>query len=636
MYVLIALTLLLVKTSMVVILGCAVSRCLKYDFWLGLLFSWLIIQALQLLGMIVLSSTQCLIPSCYRLWMMIQVVAVLLMVRRMALPNLACFRGFWGNHRNWPLLLLTATTAGLLLLRALWFFDTVHDSQNHYLTRLAYFFQHHSIFAHGPSLARMFCYEWNAQLNAYHYQLLAGTDRALTLASVEVWWVSFLAMGAFCRGIGLSVSQSLWVALLIDTTPLVFNLVGVTKGDVLAMAASVGALAFILRLRSETDSQNTILAVVLLLSYGAGCKSTLLPVFVTFLMVAVIWLYVKHPTTLAEILFDWPVNLAILATILLFLARYVANFVVYLNPLQRGPSEVVHFSWEAFCIGLQSQYQYLFGLRPPMILSLASPYHAALTWGFAFTGWLLLFACAVRIGGWLAHLLPTFYSAPQYAKGGFNTLAWWYTLGLIGVWLFLCGLFPLAENPDFRSYMLRFFLPFLVPPSLFALGYLARRQCWGWQGAFPIVAGFVVVLNLHLGFCPSEIMNTRGLSRIPHIIKFYNHLSSKLGEESDSELSKDLGDLRYYRGKSQSILVFHQPDTVMYPFYGENLEWDVDLTDSISALAEQIKLIRYDWVALTWHDHNEKGLLDAKAILENSNYVLNIDGQWWKLYKRLY
>jgi hypothetical protein len=73
----------------------------------------------------------------------------------------------------------------------------------------------------------------------------------------------------------------------------------------------------------------------------------------------------------------------------------------------------------------------------------------------------------------------------------------------------------------------------------------------------------------------------------------------------------------------------------MYPFFGENLEWKVDLIDSTSALATSVEENCYDWIVLTRHNHNEKGLDEAKAILGNTKYRLNSDGQWWKLYKRL-
>lgn len=633
MYIAAALILLLLKAGLVVVLGIAVRRALRLDVWGALLAGWLTVQAIQLFGMVALSLPATMAPASYRLWIASVILACLLLAVRIRPLSLRRLAENARRPANWGPLLFCAATTGLLLIRALFFFDTVHDSQNIYLTRLAYLFQHRSIFAHGPSLARMFCYEWNAQLNGLHYQLLAGTDRAVALAGVETWWVSIVAMVGFARALGACVTRSFWCAVLIGTTPLVFNLVGVTKGDVLAMAALVGALACTIRMRAGDWRYQFVLAVMLV-TYGAGCKSTLAPVLAIFAVVSLLWLFVGRPA--APRFPRWPVTITAFAMTPLFLARYLANLIAFHNPLQRGPGEVVRFEWENLALSLQSQFHYLFGVTPDTRISITPQYHAALTWGFAFTGWLLLLACAMATGQRLVSqrsLATRTRSGDKLAGGAFLR---WFALGLTIVWLFLSGLFPIVQCPGFYTWLLRFFLPFLVPPALVVLATLAPSLPTAFRRLFAFVACLGAALNLQLGFCPSDIMAVKGLRRVPYVMTHYDHFASKLADEYGGGWRRDLGSLASCRGQCQRILLYHQPDTVVYPLFGENLEWHVDLTDSQAHLAEQLQRSCYDWVAMSRHDRNESWLAESETIVESAKYVLDSDGKWWRLYKRVH
>jgi len=643
-YVFLAFFLLLLKSGMVAGLARWAPPLLRGNILAALLTGWLGVQSLQLLGMAGLSLWHQLTPTGYAIWVGIQVIFILAALAtgpKDALPfRTSYIRSF---PTQWVMIALLLLITATLFFRAVFFFDTSFDSYCYGLPRLAYFFQHRSIFAHQQGMIlKMFCNEWNGELNALHYGLLTGGDRAFALSGVEVWWVSFLAVVMFARAIGFPIFGAAWTGLIIVSTPSIFNLAGVTKGDVLAMASVTCALAHLFRMKATSFRDPYFAMAFLWLAFGAGSKATVVPILAVFVAISGVWMLWSNRSRVGSVCYAAPLPMTVIGSMgLLFCLRYVANSFVFHNPLQRNPFEYNQkFTWVNVPVAWEVQARHFFSLDND--LTLVPSFASAMVRGFGVTGW-LVFGVVISFFGWriLAAIQERFFFStgkslpcPTSWIAHSQTTSWFPTIfigGMFLVWLYLTGLFPFKEI-ECRLHRLRFFMPFLVPVSVIAFSFLAQTSIGRRPGMWLVIGVIAVTANLFFGFRPSEIMVTKGLRRLPIIARNYDHFTSKLMDEYSNTYRTSLGHLAEKKGLNQRVLIVMRAEmSPIFQFFGNDLEWICEVIDSPEGLRKRLSETPFDWVVVTKGD--PQLFDDSCKVLTGMNCSMDFDGRNQKLFR---
>jgi len=635
--------LLVLKFTMCLILGTWLAGRMPGISWLlGILLAWLFLQAAQLGGIYFLSAFDCLAPGPYRIWVALQCALIFgFLAKRNEWRHWRSFESFPFNLANTTAMICLVVISCLLFARAIYFYDTAYDSIVYGLPRIAFFLQGQSVFAMEPGmLSRIFCNEWNAELNALHYGLLMGSDAGFMLAGVEIWWLAFLSTTTLAFSLSAAPSQAVWVGLLIASTPAVLNLSGVTKGDLLAMVAMLCALSTLLQASKAGKLYPGVLFGGLFLAFGAGCKGTLVPVFALFCFCFGVWMFVFKKWR--EVYSDFWLLFFSIVIGLIFLGRHAANSLVFGNPLQRVPFEAeTGFNLANILPSIYNQIIYVIGLSEDNPWKLG--YRLVETRDFAVTGWLFIL-CAITCVVLMFRDFKTKTTINRYFLN-FSTIEkgekWFFAffmLGLVIVWILLCGMMPLAKYPDWRVFQLRFFLWFIVPIVVFVFVFVLSSLGIRKMGIYCLVfANAAVAFNLRFGFQPSEILGaSKGFGHV-----FYEICNGSFHKKlSGPHFSKeDLGPLKGKMGHKQTILLamFGGPYAVyngnppIFPFFGQDLEWVVDFAATGSQFEKKLKAGNYDWVIFSQdRDAHQQENLDDELV--GTEYEWMHTGRWAQIY----
>ena len=630
--------LLALKFTMCLILGTWLAdRFLGTSKLLCLLAAWLFLQAFQLGGIFLLSAFSGLTPDAYRIWYALQGFFVFgYLSRKSDWKNFINLHYLAGNLSIVIAFLFLFLISLFLVIRGLFFYDCAYDSIVYGLPRLAYFFQSHSVFAFTPDMvSRIFCNEWNAELNALHYALLLRSDTGFMLAGVEVWWLAFIAITSLSKFLRTNFPQAIWVGLLIASTPAVVNLSGVMKGDILAMVAMLGALVFLLEATHSNRVYPGVAVAGLFLAFGAGSKGTLVPVFVFFCLCFGVWAIVGwrwkevFPNDYAKVL--------IVLICALFLGRHIANFFVYGNPLQRVPLEAeTRFVVENILPAIANQFQYLLGISTdkPWLLG----FRFVETRDFAATGWLIIlciFICVIY-----AFRKKTFTVAskifPRFSR--IRTPTFFFLFGSVLAWILLCGMMPIVKYPEWKIFQFRFFLWFLVPTAILifacALSFFKNSK-WILILLFPVCAS--VILNLRFALQPSEVLSAPEGFKKTFQNLLYNSYNKKL--VGPHFCARDLGSLNNLFGIKQKILLVmfsgssntYNGNLPIFPFFGKDLEWVVDFAATGAQFENKLKFGNYDWVVFS-QDREAPLQENLDDELVGREYEWVHTGRWAQIY----
>lgn len=631
------------KFTMCLVLGTWLAgRMSGISGFLGILVAWLFLQAAQLGGIYFLSAFDWLAPGPYRIWVALQCVFIFgFLAKRNEWRHWRSIETFPFNLPNTTALIFIIGISCLLFIRALFFYDTAYDSFVYGLPRLAFFLQSHSVFAIEPGmLSRIFCNEWNAELNAMHYGLLLGSDTGFMLAGVEVWWLAFLSATIFALSLRAAPSLAIWVGLLIATTPAVLNLSGVTKGDLLAMVAMLGALSTLLQFRDAGKLYSGVVVAGLFLAFGAGCKGTMVPVFAVFCLCFGSWVLISK--SLKKVIPSFWYALTAILISALFLGRHIANLFVFGNPLQRVPFESeTGFNIANMMPSIANQFIYVFGFSEDKPWQLG--YRLVETRDFAVTGW-LFFLCAITCLVLLSRDFKTKLTIHRYIfnsstqEKGENWVLAFFLVGSVFAWILLCGMMPLAKYPDWRIFQLRFFLWFIVPIAVFVFVFvLSSLRCKNMGLYCLVVATAAVAVNMRFGFQPSEILGaSKGFKHVFQEIargEFHKKLSGPHFTE------KDLGPLKNKMAQRQKILLamFRGPSAVyngnlpIFPFFGNDLEWRLDFAATGWQFAKNLQAGSYDWVVFC-QDREAYLQENLNEELAGTEYELVHTGRWAQIY----
>jgi hypothetical protein len=102
-----------------------------------------------------------------------------------------------------------------LLCRSLYFYDVTWDGLAYGLPRISFWKQFQTLFTKLPTLQlNIVTSEWNGELNALYYSLLARNDQATSFGNAEVWLVAAATYSWLAEGFGLTKKLTWAVGLV--------------------------------------------------------------------------------------------------------------------------------------------------------------------------------------------------------------------------------------------------------------------------------------------------------------------------------------------------------------------------------------------------------------------------------------
>jgi hypothetical protein len=540
----------------------------------SLLGAWVLIQLSVTACMLALSSFQALTGR--HLWLAIAIlVAILACVeivdsrRTTGSPSPLQFTGITGAERiAW---LGTLAVFLFLLCRSLYFFDVTWDGLTYELSRISFWKSFHTLFIQLPTLQlNIFTNEWNGELNALYYALLAGNDQATSFGNAEIWLVGVAAYSWLAEGFGLTRKLTWVVGLALAATPLLLGLSVTVKGDLLACVALALAVGWLLRIQASSCPALAGFLSVASLGLAAGAKIVVWTSVPLLLLVVAAVLWRKGLTPGRWLLF----GAASLAVFLTGVSRYLVNACQYGSFSPRIPGEVPALSLAHVSPNLSGLFLNIID----MVLKSPPGSVWMLNQGWGVTG-VVLVVCLV--------LLPF---------GLRRSVDW---IGVATAVVLSVGFLVTLIVLPWWPWTARYFAPWLFILAAFAI---ARGLRW-MPDSFAMALGLSVVaaaaLHLYMITRSGEAIPAPGVGIGMEMARNHTGLQRKLALHP--YMLDGVGGLKGVgiERTRKSVLLLNQVDAATYPFWGDNSLNDVTLTDSASKLVSLASGKSYSLVVIS-------------------------------------
>ena len=447
------------------------------------------------------------------------------------------------HSKNLPIIFALAITVGLLY-RSLYFYDTSWDALVYGMPRLGFWVSSESLFLHYPTeVVNIFANEWNAELLALSGWLVTGSSMGALAGSVETWLLGFFCVIAALRELGTSRNLSIYISLLILTSPICLGLAMAIKGDLLAaLLISVG---FFTLCSTSGDRLHRTAWSISVISFAAGAKVTTIPIAGLLIAYGIF------------VLFQLKAGLKLIAILTLgcsiALSRYFVNLVVYSNPLKRVDGEKTFFGWNTMSENIR-------GISTKLLeMNIQTPGYELGVMGMG-GGLLSFFTLLCLISGFLrqspAPKLPT---APLVS-------------------LFVGSLFILSSIP-WQPWSLRYHLAWIIPGIIIIIVFGLNGRIRSWL--VSLVCSVIIAI---CGFqwytawrsqeaFPVSFREARNQNYLERKLASHPYLISEVIEEINS-------------GIPGPLVVFNRPDSAIWPLFGERKLNQLILVDSLSALED--------------------------------------------------
>lgn len=435
-----------------------------------------------------------------------------------------------------------------LCYRGLYFYDNTWDALVYGLPRIA--FWHHSgtlLTQISTETINIVSNEWNGELIALQAWLATGHMQAVNLAGVEIWIVTFGALIAWCRNLGIRDYRAPTLALFMMSCPAVMGLAMTVKGDLLAAGLLVGGLA--LATAPDGDARWNRVAAVVLLLFGAGAKISILPV-VCLLCVGSLWRLWRTRMTRTH------------CGVLLLLgclscSRYLLNMLVFGTPFKRVTTEQSEIGFATLGLNLAAipakllDWHWWDAPLPRWVLSL----------GLGACGWIAL---SIVLLSWIpgAHFRVENEEALQNSR--------WFRRNGSSVLLLVSGAFAMMAMIPWQSWSLRYHLGWLLIALVAMVAPAWRALRSGWSHATIMLLFIAAIVQFKVAWQQGEMNPTsfdRALERDPLERKLAWHpylLTPPVREIHDHAPGP--------------IVILNRLDSAILPFLGANGDNDVQLT----------------------------------------------------------
>jgi hypothetical protein len=405
----------------------------------------------------------------------------------------------------------------------------------------------------------VFVNEWNGELLGLFYALASGDLQGPVFANAEVLLVTFLACGWFAHLLGASWTWAFAVAGLVTLSPAMLGIATTVKGDLLAVGGFVIALAWLLVLGRERSAfAMAMLVGALALSVGAKISAAIPAAGVFLLGLAI------APRSL------WT-RAALLPGVLLsglFMARYVANAIVYSNPIIRVPGEKPEPGLATLLANLRQIIERgsEFSMHDP-----GGPQYAyQLAGGLGWTGFALIVA--------LAWLMIMGRRVPRL---------------LIGV--LIATLLILAFITPSRPWTFRYFLPVLVAAGTVIFAVAQPR----WTRAATLGALVVIGVNGSYLFRPGDLNANGSFARAYRELFGKSPMERAFLADATRRRIVKFDELGLDRVEPLRIIAFHYVNQPLLPFLGSRAQHRIVLVGSEDRILSALKDTLADIVVVT-------------------------------------
>lgn len=529
-----------------VIVAAASSRIFtKAGSWaMAAALSWIGLQ-IGLMGFLLLLSPFGMVGGA-AVWLFLGAILALLMMKppRLAFPavNLS------------PTQVLAALGAvavfGALFYRSLIFFDTTWDALVYELPRVAFYKEGHSLLvSYKTEMINIFANEWNGEFVALVASLASGTDQAMGFGGAEIWIWGWIALIAVAQRFGARPFTAWSISLALMTTPALLGLSMVVKGDLLAiLALSLGSCCFF---PAETGDKNFLdrcALVILVFAAGAKVAVVLAALPLAAWVVFELWRSRQRWQDLVPVALFSGISGS----------RYILNLFVYHNPVKRVAGEHAIPS----CSALLSNIRGIAGrCIDPDFVHWGAGFRWVLGLGLGAVGWL---TAGLLVFGLLFGQVRRNPSETRFLR--------LFLPVMVGSWLIFAYCVP------WLPWAFRYHLPWITMGLIFILASATR--------ALPLVGASSVAL-LFVAIAPLQTIYTWGRGEELPVPFAEARKFSQLGRKLCFHPYIITDELQAMaRSQPMTVAVFQQPNSCIFPFFGEDSRHHVCLVDSLDALVE--------------------------------------------------
>lgn len=597
----------------------------------GLITGWLVVQAFQTLIILGLSLTESMYrPYFLACWLLpLAAVSWQLQTVRPCLPQ---------GLRSWQIM-LPAVAIGMVMLamwaRSVFFFDYTWDAQTYGLPRLIFWLNHASVLVHMPTpQLNLFVNEWNGELNALAYGLASGSYTGFAFGNLEVLLLLFVAVAWLAVSLGAPLFWALCISAAVGSSPAMLGLASTVKGDLLACAALVMAMAWLAELRHNRGSPQFIvgmLLVCIVMAVAAKISVALPALVLAFFAVTAL----GYSGVLRIWVMPLFTRLGFVACLFAFSSRFWINLFVYGNPLKRMSHERAIFSFQQLLdngvttatMMLDAVQQLREGERVWALIS-----------SMAISTWFILAVVVFSVAALarqrstnpsapLQSELPPFSQVESITRQGSPSPTippgrTWLISIVILLFIAVLGAMSLSKaDPWTFRYYAPGLIVILVIVAARSINASSQRH---WQQTISIAAVLAVALNLTLVSRPGELVPSRDI----------HFLSAQL-EQADSPLKRATMSHphNYLQAEVEllgldspaplNILLFQTPDTASLPLYGSYARNRVTHVGTSAELLEAAENRKWEIVAVL----QPKQFRDARMVrsLEDKGYLVAVD-----------
>lgn len=540
---------------------------------------------LQILLMAMLSAGHELSPIWYRVSFGASSVAVLVWALRISDDPLPSLPVQWLRSATKLPKVTTLLAVGALLLalyRASFFFDTTYDSLTYSLPRLAFYAQEHSIFfLSGLPDLRIDANERNGELAFLHQLLLTGDIRWLALGGVICWLTTLATLLFLLRAFELEPAAAGAIGVLVASSPIVFGLSAVTKGDLFSAAYLTAAMSWLLgRLRGDLSPAR------LWLFWAALCLAVTCKLTAAFAAAGAggffAWDFLRRRT-------PWHPGAIffIAATACLTFSKAIQNIIVYHHPFQRNQFEakVAHFSFAKLYDGLADFPGWFLGIQPD---SLPWDYHDDLAKGLGLVALALIVLCL--LGQFSSRSLAPCSIALA------RPVCW------LAIAISVSALVALAFVPvralGFEGNAFRYLLPYVLPATALAFTGVWFRLLH--RTTAMLMLGIFSGYHLLCATTPSPTFSHYGRQDLLHRALHYDRFDARYGYWKDKLFTPNA---RTTFANAQAhptrvLLILESSDLPLFWLFGNNLDWHVTSPPPGTAAATFLAAHSFDLVSV--------------------------------------
>ncbi|HHT0592300.1 TPA: hypothetical protein ACTXXA_000905 [Legionella anisa] len=468
-----------------------------------------------------------------------------------------------------------------LTYRSLYYYDNTWDAITYGLTRIDFYAHYHNLFINQPTQAiNIFSNEWNGELNCLFYLLCVGNEQACSFGNVEIWLLSFLGYSWLSSIFAVPARFRLFSGLMLASTPVILGLATTIKGDLLAITCFAIGLGFTLRLLDKEDSQNS--ALNFLFAYASfglamGAKIIVLP-FVALVISLLFFIVVFLPNKKN----NWLIFLGSVFLFAIANSKYILNYFTFGSFFKHLESPYPSFNNIINnlkgIIQSGSDISFLFSLHPG---------YPVLNYGLGFLAIPILLWFIYSL--WLSkHNIYTYKNLQNHR--------YWIVIFFLGI-----GFSYLLINLPWYPWCFRYFAPYLLVLVTFIIAlpfhFKTRLVFNYYHNKFLVICSAIIIMvnSIFTFLQPGELFPVPYNKAIKQ-----SEMERKVARHPYlwTILNNNLKELNLEKVHNKNILLFNEIGSAVLPFFGENHQNNIELTDSLSSFKEKASVKKYDLAAI--------------------------------------